>query len=205
MKTVTLNNLFHVGTMNPADKWIRGLSHEGAGISVSSVPEVWRSLARLGDCPLWRCEKRGHQFLDAHSMQPEEKSHVYIWARDEKFVEPVPLWELTYFDDELNAPVHSLYPTKAEALSEADEGAEVTETLGWKGTSTFVQRLNAPREVPAILLFDILLTFLAEDAGLDGVFWDDELDPFRYSAPRAVIALPCINSWNFKKVMDTDS
>ena len=53
--------LTHIGTLNPKDKG--RLSYEGHGLSVSTCPEEWQRIARLGGLPWHTFEKRRSSFL----------------------------------------------------------------------------------------------------------------------------------------------
>ena len=49
--------------------------------------------------------------------------------------------------------------------------------------------------------FDILLTvYLENNTEYDGIWWEEELDVLKYSAPRGVIFNSKLKTWDIKKI-----
>ncbi len=90
---VSFPKLFHVGTMNVADKQ-RG-SYEGAGLSVSLHPEEWMHIAEIGG-PIWECRRRGNKFIDYYKLSKHNKDVISMWAVHNGWGNYKTVWRVTY-------------------------------------------------------------------------------------------------------------
>jgi len=186
--------VWHVGTMEPAKK--RSGSHEGAGLSVSLHPDAWRLIARgqvVGD--YWRLSKADSHFLDAHAMSEEQREMVAAWGVEHGFVTRKTLFRVSWFDDELDQDCYQLCESHEAALAEVEdeENVEAVENC-LIATSLLKDRTKS--DAPSVLVHDLLLTLYAEDElSLDGVWWEDRLDIYAYSAPRGVIFPAMVKGW----------
>ncbi len=197
----SISLLWHVGTLNLADK-SRG-SHEGAGLSVSLHPDAWRVIARgqvRGDD--WTLSKPDGQFLDYHELDDLHLEQISRWGVDNGYAERRSLFEVTWFDDELGAELSSLYLTREEAEEECSDPDSVRELHGRLVPTTALQaRVNG--DAPLVLVPDLLATVFAEDSlEVDGVWWEDRLDVYAYSAPRGVISATKLASWQISLARD---
>lgn len=189
-------HLVHVGTMRRCDKGARGPSHEGAGLSVSTCPEAWVRIARLGGLPWWRLERAGHAFLDAHRLTGAQRRQLAAWGVGRGWVARRTLWQLSRHDDELGGTVQSLYESEAAAREEAfdDEDATVTAVRTLVAQPVLAERMGQPIALGQAEA--LLHAVYAEDVlALDGVFWNDVLDVPGWSAPRAVIFCSRLPEW----------
>lgn len=192
----SFKTLYHLGSMNPANKGIQGSSLEGKGLSVSECPDAWRQIARLGGLPCWTLRRPGNQFLDYHKLSAPQWASVTAWGEAQGLVVPATLWVLTYEDDELGGEVEQVFASLEAANAEVESEDEgLTSRPGFLGTESLSARMG--RDVPPSLTLDFLALAYAEDQlDIDGVYWADKLDPGAYSAPRAVI-FPCkLQSWS---------
>lgn len=196
MKLRTFEELYHVGTMNAADKGCRGASLEGMGLSASTCPEAWVRIARLGGLPWWRLSKRGAQFLDLHALTPSQQRDYLQWAHEEGYLLPAVVWTVTWFDDELGSEVFSTYLSEKEALDECNEEAAIKAEEGWVGTAKLASLSGLPPKPFVANAKDLAAVQYAEYVGLDGVFWEDVLEPENYSAPRFVISRKMLPTWS---------
>jgi hypothetical protein len=195
-----LSALYHLGTLNPADKGIRGNSYEGVGLSVSLHPDAWLRIAKLGGTPRWELRKANGRFLDLHRLSPSRLDSVRRWGLQEGYLELQPAWQVSWVDDEDGCRRTVQYDRQDRA---ADEFEDIRET-GHGATLCPVQTERASARLVARCGFDpgglndltIAVTFFAEDVlSLDGVWWDDLLDVAALSAPRGVINLTALPSW----------
>lgn len=201
--------VFHVGTFNPSDKSDQGDSFEGDGLSVSLHPQEWISIARLGGRPTWKlsCSDDLGNFLDAHALSTLQISELCLWGQKEGFVSSEVRWKASWVDCEDSSEngssrVWSLHSTKEAALIEVEDldGHQVECVEFFCGTSKMSGRCGFnPDDMNSL---DILKTFFAEEHGLDGVWWQDTLDPFSLSAPRGVINKSRLASWDHVCVQD---
>jgi hypothetical protein len=199
--------LFHVGTLNPALRGQTGPSHEGAGLSVSTCPEAWRKIARLGALPTHAFTREHPQFLDIHALTPLHRQAIGAWAVEAGWATPGSSWELRWFDDELNAVQSCLTADRDEALDHAEEHgvalgewgpeAGVREQPAWWPTSAYVERMgHGVAGQPSVLIEDgLAVLFAAHTLGWDGAYWHEPLNPSQWSAPRGVIVPERLHEW----------
>lgn len=193
--------LVHIGTMSPHDKGIRGDSYEGHGLSVSTCPEAWESIAKLGGQPWWALESNftvGPQFLDLLATSAESRATMVAWAVEKGFVTRCAGAKLSWYDADHDETVFTTFenPHSAqlefEAMTEEYDGepgnAPVLESYdGWKLTSAGLAAVARTRadlnETPTMAA----ILYCESETDLDGVYWGDTLDVHALSAPRAVI------------------
>jgi len=205
--TLTKHKVFHVGDLeNP--RQING-DFEGPLLSVSSHPDAWRKIARLGNSPTWRIVGvRPHSkksaktdtrlcFLDARTLKKKPDSHLQ-WAASLGLVTPAIRWAAEIpigEDDEMGI---SLHPTLEEATIEHHGHLPPKETNVWDSgqelTAFWNQRkpentpLNPGLTETAVLALLIELGAAINPELPDGIWWTDILNPCNYSAPRGGIS-----------------
>jgi hypothetical protein len=212
MQTKNFSVLYHIGTLNIEEKYkVHSQSQEGHGLSVSQCPDAWRSIARLGGNPLWRLTRDGNTFLDYHYLSDEEQQVIQNWGLESGWVALKKVWVASYYDDEAECARFFYVDSKEDALNELgceseedfDEGQSVEE----KTVPGTTQRLNdyIGFKVDDVEVPDMLALAYADHVlHLDGVFWDDYLDPVGLSAPRAVIFPEKLVAWTVKKASDAE-
>lgn len=193
----TAPELVHIGALDPA---LKGkTSYEGRGLSVSTTPEAWESIAGLGGFPWWSLTPpigdaaivAGGAFVDFRA----EKTALQDAAIRAGFLVEEKRYRARHSDDN-DQPYYTLHPTRADALLEVDEDA--TCVRGVKvlvATPELVRRVG--RAVDDVSALDLAATELV-DAGIipaDGVFWNERLDVVGLSAPRAVIVPSRLPAW----------
>lgn len=191
--------LVHVGTLREKDKGIRGPSLEGDGLSVSTCPQAWVQIAKLGGLPWFELRRPDNAFLDAHRLVPWSAQDIVRWGLDNAFVGQVTLWRATRWDDELESEVFSLHTNRDEALAESHDGADVRSVPGLAARPALAARMN--QRVEPLQVEPLLQVVFAQDIlEVDGVFWDDELDVSRWSAPRAVLFRHRLPQWEVRQM-----
>lgn len=203
-RLLTIERLWHVGDMVPASK--RRNSYEGAGLSVSVNPAAWRMIARghVGGST-WMLEKAGAVFLDALRLSDAQKRKILAWGDRQGYVVAAELWKWTYWDDDLDDEVHQIFPTREEALAEADvdeEGEDfdddcITAVAGHVSTPALdLATLQDRPSHGTSNVLELLLPLYADQVlEIDGVWWSERLDPLTLSAPRGVIAARRVSEW----------
>lgn len=196
-KTCARAKVWHVGTMNRADK--RDDSQEGNGLSVSLHPQEWTRIARIGGGSLYLLKKPGAHFLDFHALNKEARIDLELWGLTFGWLQWEPRWEVQWYDDEAGGIRKMLCTCEESAKSEL-EGREDDNFGNMKEvkvpclTERAVTRLGF--QVDPLGALDLAATFYVEDeTDLDGVWWNDTLDPEGLSAPRGVICLKQLPTW----------
>lgn len=200
----TIDSVFHVGSLDPADKGRHTQSLEGSGLSVSVHPDEWAMIARLGGNPTWtvrRCDLAPIRFLDAHRAEQDVCDEIVAWATLAGLIEPTVAWSVTW-DDPDDGPSQMLCDTEADALLEADpdfyDDRTVSRVDDWACTDTMRARLDHFCPIGFGVTFATLCW--AEDvAGTDGVWWNDRYDPAALSCPRGVIHRSRLDQFDFTK------
>src|SRR3546814_4668353 len=100
---VSFDALWHSGTMDAADKGCRGESHEGQGLSVSTDPDAWEEIAKLGGGPLWELSRDGNRFLDAPGLSECHRRQMSDRAESEGLAVRADPWRWSRFDDKAEA------------------------------------------------------------------------------------------------------
>jgi hypothetical protein len=214
-------DLFHVGTFDPADKGTG--SHEGGGLSVSMHPDAWRGIARLsgGDWAVWR---EGHAFLDFHALTKAQRKAVLAWAAAEGLVREETRWRTEVWDDEWERTLVTTFATREQAVAELgweedaetgnllDEAGEplsaaaaraLKEVRAWVPTEALCREMRAGGGDHATFALDWAAVAYAERVlGVDGVWWEDEFDEERLSAPRGVIVPSMVAGWKKVPLVD---
>ena len=89
-------------------------------------------------------------------------------------------------------------------LQEADEEYEVTDPSITTGLDFHAQpalkRILARAERTNSFAATAALLEIANDAGLDGVWWNETLDPYGLSAPRGAIHRAKLNRWTVSQI-----
>ena len=211
MKTISLDRVIHVGTMDITRK--HKYSLEGSGLSISLCPSAWQRITRTeGD---WNMlEKKNSKFLLATSLSQKDRLKIADWGIEHGYAEKTQTYAVVWFDMERDEDVEMVFATREEAEREIDEDREIEvrdETL--VATSKINEEVGY--EISPLLTFDLLMTIYAEQNGYDGVYWDEELDTSIMSAPRGVIANSKLSEWkvtrdkeyineHFKEMSDWD-
>jgi hypothetical protein len=199
-----LNRVFHVGTLDPTHKGVRGASQEGNGLSISLHPEEWTQIAKLGGGDTFKLSRKPGLFLDFHKLSKARREQLTQWGLTQGWCEMQPRWKLVWVDSETEEPVHMLLDTEVSARSEQefrqeeDESASVEPVQVPVLTPTALERLGF--KVDALSTLDMLATFYVEDCTeFDGVWWNDMLDPYALSAPRGVIVRSRLPQWTIER------
>lgn len=208
MKTKTFKKLYHIGLMTGLQEGRRQRrstsSQEGHCLSVSECPDAWRQIAKIGGYPLWELAKPGNAFLHAHALKKAERKLIEAWALQQGFVQAGTLFQ-AWSTDEEGEPIFGLYLTREEAVDElgedADEASDIKEVpavLPTEALSAYCQQ-----KVDFLGVEDMIqLCYADKVLGLDGVFWNDRLDPYAYSAPRAGILPHKLAEWSVTEVVE---
>jgi hypothetical protein len=194
--TKSFPKLFHVGTMNHADK--RRGSYEGSGLSVSLHPEAWTAIARLGH-QVWTCERPNNRFVDFLELSEAQHRLIANWAIDAGLATRGSVWRVDYVDDETDERRWITMTNRTEAQEEAaalrEVAIEVPNTL--IAAPELLARMMQDRSEPSNAA-DLTTIAYAEDVlQIDGVWWNERLDILGLSAPRAVIVPSAIPRWTF--------
>lgn len=212
MQTTQFSVLYHIGTLNPKDKYkVHTQSQEGHGLSVSQCPDAWREIARLGGNPLWRLSRDGNAFLDYHRLTDEERQVILNWGLESGWVALKEVWVASYYDEEVEDTRFFYVRSREQALAELDceseDDFDAGQSIRQDTVPTASTRLNDyigfkvdDVEVPDLLA----LAYADHELHLDGVFWEDILDPHSLSAPRAVIFPEKLSSWGIEPASDAE-
>lgn len=200
-----LSRVYHVGTLDLAQKGVRGPSLEGAGLSVSLHPQEWTRIAKLGDGLTFEMSRPEGTFLDFYKGGHALEQELTTWGLSEGLCQMEPRWKLSWTDAESDEVLHIVLASHAQAQSELayyeeddDTAASVEEIQVPVLTASAIQRLGFATD--PLNTLSMLATFFVEDClDLDGVWWNDDYAPARLSAPRGVIVPSRVQRWTAAK------
>lgn len=200
---VKLPKVYHVGSMDQTQK--SGVSYEGNGLSVSLHPDEWREIARgqvSGDT--WVLTKPTGNFINAHKITGAGKRFVIAWGTEMGYLDLAVMYRVEWYDDEMEDTMSTLFPSYEEAAEEADYvDGTVTQVPGSPVATPKLDQVIGFKVDP-MLAYDMVLTQYVESmTDADGIWWADQFDPSRLSAPRGVIFADRVNQWTINR-MDQD-
>ena len=187
--------VFHVG-QRPGTKGSteKGRSSfEGNALSVSTHPDAWRRIARPLPGALWRLEGPG-RFIDYHAFSDQQLSSLLQSRRD--LVRPKTHYFALVGEDEDGAVWEGPFTKREEASAEVDRAEDVVPSVLWLPTPKLLSSSGAIRGEDATT--DALLV-IAGEQGLDGVWWDDDLDIYAGSAPRGGLLRSRLREWDIEE------
>jgi len=187
-----LSSAYHVGSGDKNDQEDNRYSLEGRGLSISTCPDVWRKIAKLGGHPcheLKTPEGDALLLLDVHAAL---ENHALVhtaqsWAEGKGYLKHGDIYTYS-FVDENDREMQMTFSSFREALDEADgDESAIEEKSGYLPTPALAKRMEVS-DAPLCLATEFALLAMAEEVfRLDGAWWDDEMAPELYSAPRGVI------------------
>lgn len=183
--------LSHVGTLDPSAK--KSYSYEGQGLSVSQNPDEWQRIARLsGDVHRFNREA---QLLDFHSLSESQRLDIAAYAQEHGWVEPADTYVVSYYDDEWESEMTMRFTDQGEAEDEAAALGADEPTIERSYVYTQMPDSTARAGEEADLGVVAAAWVGEQRPDLDGVWWEDDLDVSRLSAPRGVIVPQRIEAW----------
>jgi len=193
MPTQVIEQVFHIGTLDPGQKG--EFSWEGHGLSISLDPEAWEKIAKLGGFPWWRLQKTGGSFLDYHRLSSFHRGRATRWGLREGYCVEKTGYEFSYYDDELEDDMRFTYTDRDEALVEAEGVGADEESVLLTTILVATDKLRKELHLKVdINCFDQLFCLWAERfTSFDGVWWDDQYGFM--SAPRGVIFPSRLANW----------
>lgn len=137
LPVLTLDEVFHVGTLDFADR--AAWSYEGDGLSVSVHPEEWAQIARLGHA-VWRVTRSDEapfRFVDFHAVTADDRDLLRGYALSQGWMAQQVVWQVT-FDTESGGQSTLICNTEADAAEEAEGlDATIAATWAWRSTPSF--------------------------------------------------------------------
>lgn len=207
--------LYHVGTMDIANK--SRFSLEGNGLSVSICPNDWMKIAKMSSSTIWSLHKENIQMLDYYSLTDEDFKIANKWGVDQGYLEETIVFKSIKFDDEMDCELESIFSTFKDACEESCFDEEYESYEEYQDFKEYecsrVERVIGyipTKKMKTISMVDVdisnseqinLLIFLEKNTNLDGVYWNEVLDIYNYSAPRGVIFNSKVNSFSRKKIV----
>ena len=202
MPTVSLKDLYHVGTLDASKKG--DFSYEGAGLSVTTEPDAWRRIARgqvAGDTH--SVAKANNNFLDSHKLTSQHNEQIKQWAIDNGFLEQQETVTVSWYDDEMDDTLSQTFNSMADAEAEHGEymdDYDVDVDKGGVVPTAKLKKATGQSRIEATGVLEYVLPLYAESLGLDGVWWADDLDVNKLSAPRGVIVPGKVDSFKFNRM-----
>jgi hypothetical protein len=200
-----LQTVYHVGTLNLADKGshFKG-SYEGNALSISVTPNAWIAIAKLGGYPVHELVRQNSLFLDMRSLTKSNITKINEWGVKSGFLKIHPKWSISYYDDEIDETMSMDFDTEREALEELDQLDDDDQIPKLKSIYVLTEAgseraCGYPMNEDA---WDINVMFWTEDVlrrqlpNIMGVWWNENYDPMALSAPRGAIFPSCVSEFH---------
>ena len=191
---LSLNDVTHIGTLNPADKG--HFSWEGNGVSVSLDADAWEQIASLGGYPRWHLQRDGGSFVSFWELSDFDRETVCAWGVAANLVIRTRKYVFSYRDDELDDEMAVLCESYRQALDEAGSMEVGTDAISVREVVVATPRMREIMNMDSgDDAFDHLLGLYvaATSPEVDGVWWEDGYGPM--SVPRGVILPHRVASW----------
>lgn len=176
---VEFDEVYHVGTLDAADR--KGGSYEGEGLSVSLHPDEWSQIAKLPG-QTWTLERADGdplRLVSWHDLDDVVRGQARGWVRREE------VYVLRKWDDEYEQWLSFEFLTREEAEAEAEFAEDdIASDVSWRATDDFPGRVYTDVDCSDVLLAAYVRH---ERPDLDGVWWEDDYDPDVLSCPRGVL------------------
>lgn len=191
---LVIPEVMHLGFLRerPAPK----ISHEGRCLSVSLHPDAWRRIARLGGSPLWALEHAQGRFVDFYALTAAHHQEALAWARNKQWLREEWLYHLEMTDEDGEVDGYVVFESYDEALDESDDCPEriISRVRGHVACDAMQQALGISVPLGFAERW-ATIEWLADTSDADGIWWDDMLDPSRFSAPRGGIFQHRVQRW----------
>jgi len=213
LPVVELDTVYHVGTLDPADKGTCGStrSYEGHALSVSSCPAAWERIARIGGS-WWELHRPAGAFLNAHELEPEQRQQIADWAVEHGLARRARCFTVSRYDADFDDERAMSFSSRREAIEEAVD--VIAEDNPEEPTAReLINRVGVGETLTGLEPLDRLLGFSAgedcfdycllayvetERPELDGVWW---WDSYGYlSAPRGGILPRSLRLWERREL-----
>lgn len=194
-------NLFHVGTLDSRNRRQDAFSLEGPCLSVSEHPEAWCRIARLGGLPVWRLTRKNNRFIDVHRLPRATRNGVAAWAVENRWARRATVWQ-AWTTDEDGSPCYTQHENREAAELEVHEPVRddgqpsVQPVQALVATPQLLAWASQPRIEPGLVFDFALMAYAQRELDVDGLFWNEELDPAALSAPRAGILPDRVAHWD---------
>lgn len=189
------DTLWHIGELDPNQKFNKGSSLEGNLFSMSRCPAAWRRIVKLGGLPLYQGDL-GYTLLDLGVLlyprtqaARQLRAQMLEWAKKEHLLTPRAVLKGYYEDCELEETVYRVFSIEdlEEAQSEQYEKVVQDTILTATDKLRAIHNLTAHDHVLKETVDFAMIEWARAHAKdqIDGVYWDEQLEPLAYSAPRA--------------------
>lgn len=198
-----ISEIYHVGTMKPANLGLNGRSHEGNCFSASLCPETWTAIVRLGGNPLYVLEKKDGVFVDHLALlySPEfqaSKNEIIADLLMTGMLESKVTFRVWGTDEE-GADQSCDYLTLTEAERECEENGRIEESARLVGTPKLCEQLGLSihqgMDGEHYGVMSWFKTQVASGAAIDGVYQDYPLDEMAGTAPLFAVYPEKLSGW----------
>lgn len=203
--------LWHVGALDHPAPTKRSCLYASRGLFVSECPTEWAQIAKLGG-RYWRVRRRDGgrgRFVDWLALTDELRDQVVATAVEDGLLEPTTLHQVSRWDDEWDQELLMTFDDYDDALLEAEDDETCVEAIpGYAAGEALLPiwrtffRGDLPESASAVAI--ACETVIERIAGFDGIWWDEDLDVSRYSAPQGVIFQDRLDGWEWTLVHEYD-
>jgi hypothetical protein len=181
-------------------------SYEGIGLSVmqcdEEIIESWIHIARLGGTVIELQRRDGEDGQFAVWSQALEDAAIR-WGLKQRLITKYMAWEVSWYDEEVDDRRAMVFDSRPEAEAQVEyyEEVEIRPRSAYQSSEALARRWWQHFEGSGVLdtaQASIEVTNMYAAAAfprLDGIWWNEELDPEALSAPRGVILPHALPRW----------
>jgi hypothetical protein len=181
-------------------------SQEGTLLSVSEHPRAWTQIARLGGAStamLVRKDRKDGVFVDRLALTAQAERKILAGSG---LVTKTKVYVLSVetSDESGDVVYETVFASREDAEAEADPDAledgyaRIFERAGWAATPELLRRWEAIFSgwLDTSFVGEFALMEAIETLGVyDGMWWNEVLDPWAFSAPRGGIFQSRLSEW----------
>lgn len=201
--TRCLDSVYHVGNLD-SKRRKPYLSYEGRGLSVSQCPRDWAQIMGHGGSLFELSHPNSAHFYEADVNSEDPRFYERVWAIENDYVSETEGFRIKWKE---NQETHYMdFYSRDRAENEAFEyDADVKETtlfaLDTKGREYWDDAFRKDAEnASPLVIRDLICVWFAENHGFCGVWWDENHNVSKYSAPRGVIFQSKLEDWKYKQI-----
>jgi len=193
-----LKRVYHVGDMDINSK--SDFSLEGSGLSVSVNPEEWRKIAQLGGRSLYELTKPNGMFVNAYRLKKAQRQDIIQWGVTNNYVTLTDTYRVYQYDEE-GRRSYMEFPTYEKAQAQVDDPKDIKISKTGLLPTNKLNSETKQSKIDPTQTYDLLFTiFVEKTTNYDGIWWNDVLDVYDYSAPRGVIFNSKLGEWKINKI-----
>ena len=203
---INLKKVSHVGSMDINQKSDNSGYEGGQGISVSTCPQEWIKLAKLGG-DIFKVSNKKSKFVDFHALKENQNDidKLLKFAEKSGWITPTTIYKYSFYDGDMDIDMEIDFSSIEEAKEEVEMNGEefddvITLVDGFAASDVLCNAVNLTSIAPAMVIDMVSTLFVEKYTDCDGVWWNDDFSLETMSLPRGLIFSSKLDNW---KIVNT--